>query len=219
MGEKENPNILLFESSEGSLGILSQLVQEPQKLKELFIESYRCMHFDPETNEQTELGKSLPRASYQDLLSYYNQRDHGILDRHSIKNALEFLMECDLSTVQAGNDREKQYEYLIDNYDKNSATELKLIKYLYKNNLAFPDKAQVNIKEFFISADFVYNTDNGATLIFCDGSVHDDELVKMKDGHQRKLLKDAGYDLIVWHYTESLEDLVLRRKDIFRKVN
>jgi hypothetical protein len=219
MGKKDNPNILLFEASEGSLGILSQLIQEPQKLKELFIESYRCMHFDPLTLEETDLGKTLPKASYQDLLSYYNQRDHETLDRHQIKDALEVLMECDLSTVQSGKDRTKQYNFLLDNYDKTSATEKPLIQYLNEHNLAFPDKAQINMKDFYISVDFIYNTENGPTLVFCDGSIHDNELVKEEDGRKRNRLREAGYDIIEWHYTESLEDLVKRRKDIFRKVN
>ena len=124
-----------------------------------------------------------------------------------------------MSTVQGGNDRLKQYKYLLDNYDKTSATEKPLIEYLNKHNLAYPDKAQINMKEFYISVDFVYNTENGPTLVFCDGSVHDNEIVKQGDGHKRKLLRDAGYDIIEWHYTESIEDLVKRRKDIFRKVN
>jgi superfamily II DNA/RNA helicase len=93
MGTKEKPNILIYEASEGSLGILSQLIQEPVRMKELFTESYRCMHFDPATKEETDLGKSLPKASYQDLLSYYNQRDHDILDRRQIKDVLEQLMD------------------------------------------------------------------------------------------------------------------------------
>ena len=75
------------------------------------------------------------------------------------------------------------------------------------------------MKDYYISIDFVYNTENGPTLIFCDGSVHDDETVRQGDDHKRKLLKDAGYDIIVWHYTEPIENLVARRKDIFRKVN
>ena len=219
MGKKDNPNILLFEASEGSLGILSQLIQEPQKLKELFVESYSCMHFDPLTLEETDLGKTLPKASYQDLLSYYNQRDHELLNRYDIKEALEYLMTCDLSTVQGVNDRWKQYNFLLENYDKSSATEKPLIEYLNKHNLAFPDKAQYNMEDFYISVDFVYNTENGPTLVFCDGSVHDDELVKEDDGRKRNLLREAGYDIIEWHYTESIEDLVKRRKDIFRKVN
>jgi hypothetical protein len=218
MGTMDKPNILIYEASEGSLGILSQLVQEPVRMKELFTESYRYMHFDPNTREETELGKSLPKASYQDLLSYYNQRDHDILNRREIKEVLEQLMDCDYSPNQGSNDYDSQYKYLIDNYDRNSATEKPFIEYLYKNKLALPDKAQVNMPEFYISADFVYNTQDGPIVIFCDGSVHDDERVKLKDGHQRQLLKDAGYDIVVWHYTENIEDLMKRRKDIFRKV-
>ncbi|MET6989139.1 DEAD/DEAH box helicase [Sediminicola arcticus] len=219
MGHKDNPNILIYEAAEGSLGILSQLIQEPKKLRQLFEESYRNIHFDPKTRLETAAGEKLPRASYEDLLSYYNQRHHEILDRYSIKEVLERLMDCDLSLVQQGNDREDQYHYLLDTYDKNSGTELPLIKYLYQNKLALPDKAQVYMEEFYISPDFVYNTSNGPVLLFCDGSIHDKENVIKDDLHKRKLLRDAGYDVIEWNYKEKVEELVLRRKDIFRKVN
>lgn len=220
MGTKENPNILIYEASEGSLGILSQLIQEPVRMKDLFGESYKCLHFDPLTREETPFGISLPKASYQDLLSYYNQRDHEILDRRQIKDALEKLMDCDFSTTQGAvnNDYDSQFSFLLENYDKKSATEKPLIEHLHKNKLRLPDKAQVNLEEFYISADFVYNTQDGPVLIFCDGSVHDDEQVKKEDGHKRQLLKDAGYDVVVWHYSEKIEDLMVRRKDIFRKV-
>ncbi len=218
IGNKEHPNVMIYESAEGSLGILSQLVSNPLKLKELFRVAYQCMHFDPQTRQQTELGEKLPKASYQDLLSYFNQRYHEILDRHAIKETLEYLMDCDVSENSGGKDREEQYQYLLENYDKNSGTELKLLKYLYNNCLALPDKAQVNVPEFYISADFVYNTDAGPVLVFCDGSVHDLNQVKEDDNHSRLLLHSAGYDVIEWYYTEPVEELVKRRKDIFRKV-
>lgn len=218
LGNPEKPNILLYEASEGSLGILSQLIEEPQTLHKLFEESYRYMHFDPETREETERGKQLPKASYEDLLSYYNQTHHEVLDRHSIKQPLERLMDCEFSVVQNNNDREQQYQYLLENYDKNSNTELKFLRFLHQNSYVLPDKAQVNIKEFYISADFVYNTANGPVLIFCDGSVHDLDKVKEDDKEKRELLKEAGYDIIEWYYNEPLEDLVTRRKDIFRKI-
>lgn len=218
LGNPEKPNILLYEASEGSLGILSQLIEEPQTLHRLFEESYRYMHFDPETRLETERGKQLPKASYEDLLSYYNQIHHELLDRNSIKEPLERLMDCDFSVVQNNNDRKQQYQYLLENYDKNSNTELKFIRFLHENNYVLSDKAQVNIKEFYISADFVFNTDNGPVLVFCDGSVHDLERVQEDDKEKRGLLKEAGYDIIEWHYTEPLEDLVTRRKDIFRKL-
>ncbi len=215
---QKNSNILIYEASEGSLGILSQLIQEPVRMKELFTESYRCMHFDPSTREETDMGRSLPKASYQDLLSYYNQRDHEILDRRGIKEVLEQLMDCDYSPNQGVHDYDAQYQYLLDNYDRNSATEKPLLEYLFKNKLALPDKAQVNIENHYINADFVYHTQDGPVLIFCDGSVHDDEHVKLEDERKRQGLKDDGYDVIVWHYSENVEDLVVRRKDIFRKV-
>lgn len=218
LGNPEKPNILLYEASEGSLGILSQLIEEPQTLRKLFEESYRYMHFDPETREETERGKQLPKASYEDLLSYYNQIHHEILDRYSIQLPLERLMDCEFSVIQNNNDREQQYQFLLEKYDKNSNTELKFLRFLFDNNYVLPDKAQVNIKEFYISADFIYNTDNGPVLIFCDGSVHDLEKVQEDDKEKRQLLKDAGYDIIEWYYTEPLENLVTRRKDIFRKI-
>jgi very-short-patch-repair endonuclease len=65
----------------------------------------------------------------------------------------------------------------------------------------------------------VYNTANGPIVLFCDGTVHDKESVSKDDLHKRKLLSEAGYDIIIWNYTEAIEELVLRRKDVFRKVN
>ncbi|MEQ9186976.1 MAG: DEAD/DEAH box helicase [Cryomorphaceae bacterium] len=218
IGKKESPNVMIYESAQGSLGVLSLLSSEPTKLKELFKTSYRCMHFDPETREETDYGMSLPKATYEDLLSYYNQRHHEILDRHSIKAALEYLMDCDVSSSKNGKNRDEQYEDLLEAYDKNSSTELKMLRYLYENCLALPDRAQVNVPEFYISADFVYDKDTGPVLIFCDGSVHDQANVQEDDRHKRELLVNKGYDIVEWHYMEPLEELVKRRKDVFRKV-
>ncbi|ANE50643.1 DEAD/DEAH box helicase [Flavisolibacter tropicus] len=216
LGKKDAPNILIYEAAQGSLGILSQLIDEPLKLRELFVTAYKALHFDPDTRQETDYGKTLPKASYEDLLSYYNQRHHTILDRKSIKEALEFLMDCNVSTMTQGKDYDQQYQYLLDNYDKNSNSELPFLKYLYQNKLALPHKAQVRLDDFYISADFVYNNGHGPVLVFCDGSVHDLESVQVDDQHKRALLNEAGYDVIVWHYKTPLEELVNSRKDVFK---
>ncbi|SUJ07378.1 Domain of uncharacterised function (DUF1998) [Sphingobacterium spiritivorum] len=219
MGDKEKPNILIHEASEGSLGILSQLISDPVKMKEWFKMSYEILHFDSETREETEQGKELPHATYQDLLSYYNQIYHKQLNRYIIKEVLEYLMDCDIEIVQGNeNDRDEQYRYLLDAYDKNSGTELKLIKHLYENGYALPDRAQLNLDSYYINADFVYKNSSGFTLIFCDGSVHDLEEVKKRDQMIDQILKEGAYDVIRWHYKETLEELMTRRKDIFRKI-
>ncbi|MFN8256032.1 MAG: DEAD/DEAH box helicase [Bacteroidales bacterium] len=214
MGEGEMPNIMIFESAEGSLGILSQLVENTELLKIVFKEAYQICYFDPETREDSK--PDLPKASYDDLLSYYNQRHHDKIDRYSIKIALEKLMNCEPDNAQHHASWDKQYEYLLKHYDKQSVLEKKLFDYLYKNGLKLPDIAQFNIPEYYINADFVYKDERA--LIFCDGSVHDNPEQKNEDSHKRQLLIDAGYDVIVWHYMEPIEKLVERRKDIFRKV-
>lgn len=217
LGDPESPNLMIYESAEGSLGILSQLVQHPAQMKRLFEEAYSAMHFDPET--RLDLRPDMPRATYDDLLSYYNQPHHDRLDRHSIKIPLERLMSYNVELVQGQKDRQQQYQHLLENYDKNSGTELKLIQYLYEKGYALPDKAQVNMEDYYISADFVYNLESGPVIIFCDGSVHDQAQVKADDQHKRGLLRLAGFDVIEWHYSEPVEELVNRRKDVFRKIS
>lgn len=219
MGNPEKPNILIHEASEGSLGILSQLINDPIKMKEWFRAAYEVIHYDPETREETALGKTLPHATYQDLLSYYNQMHHRSLNRYDIKEILENLMDSEVELVQGKeNDRDEQYKYLLNAYDKNSSTEFKFIKYLYDNGYALPDIAQQNLNDYYISADFIYKNNGNPVIIFVDGSVHDQQSVSDSDKNKRDILKNAGYDVIVWRYDESLDELMLKRKDIFRKV-
>ncbi|PSL02231.1 DEAD/DEAH box helicase [Cecembia rubra] len=224
MGPEESRNILIYESAEGSLGILSQLVKNPDRLRDVFEEAYRLMHFDPLTQE--DLSPDKPKASYDDLLSYYNQRYHDKLDRFKIKKALELLMICDVDITASGNsghsDRFSHYQELLKNYDENSVMEKKLIDYCYNQGLVLPDRTQVNLSKmvgFYVSADFVFlNEDKSIkAVIFCDGSVHDKKEVREDDSHKRGILRANGMDVIEWYYKESIEELVNRRKDIFRK--
>ena len=224
MGSEDSRNILIFESAQGSLGILSQLIKDTGRLRDVFTEAYRVIQYDPETRE--DIAPDKPRATYDDLLSYYNQRFHDKLDRHSIRAALELLMICKADNTSAVStdfsSRDEHYQYLLSNYDSQSAIEKKLIEYLYANDLRLPDKSQVNLSRvagFYISADFLYMDGKSIeVIIFCDGSVHDAPEVSEDDAHKRQLLRDAGFDVIEWHYTEPLEKLVERRKDIFRKI-
>jgi superfamily II DNA/RNA helicase len=216
LGLTESKNILLYEAAEGSLGILSQLIENTFTLNQLFVSAYRVLHFDPDT--KTDLEPDLPKASYDDLLSYFNQPYHEKLDRFSVKEALERLIICDIDPQPGGKPLDEQYEYLINNYDLNSSTERPLIDFLYKNGLRLPDRAQFNVPGCYVNADFVYKTDIGYSLVFCDGSVHDKSEVKSEDIKKRQCCRDMGYDVIEWHYSEPLKKLIERRKDVFRKV-
>ena len=79
MGDAECPNILLYEAAEGSLGILSQFVEDVATFRKIIETAEQVCRFDDEEYKAP--------ASYDDLMSYYNQRDHQRLDRFLIRDA------------------------------------------------------------------------------------------------------------------------------------
>ena len=215
MGKQEAKNILLYESSEGSLGVMKELAENGQALRQVFVEAYKVCHFDPDT--RTDTRPDLEKASYDDLLSYYNQRDHDHIDRHAVKEALELLIDSTVSPLRATGNYEEHYQHLLTRYDENSIMELDFLRHLYSNGLALPDLAQKNLDGLYTSVDFIYNSDAGPVLVFIDGNKGAE--VDAKQQEQRQKCRDAGYlDIIEWRFTEKIESLIERRKDIFRKV-
>jgi len=106
-------SLLLYESSEGGAGVLSRLVQYPDQLPIVAREALRVMHFNPpalpfaladlmatEVHDDSR-GRICEAGCYQCLLSYYNQPDHGLINRRD-DSVLEFLVQLANSTVSRG---------------------------------------------------------------------------------------------------------------------
>lgn len=209
MGDMEAPNILIYEASEGSLGILSQFVESVDTLRKVVEAAIAiCRYGDADY---------LAPASYDDLLSYYNQRDHISIDRFLIRDALEKLR---ISTVEIQSnkgfeDYYEQYEYMRRNLDPNSSTELNFIEHLYANGLKLPDSAQKRVKGIYCQPDFFYEP---KTWIFCDGTPHDDPKTREHDSEQRQAIISMGHEVWVYHYKDDLAAKVAKRPDIFKKV-
>ena len=214
MGELDMPNILLYESAEGSLGILSQIVENPEIFKAVMNEAYKiCFMKDGVEIPQEEL---VP-ASYDDLLSYYNQIHHQVIDRNYIREALRMLKESTLEvlTTRQYGSYDEQYKALEAARDPNSSTEEKFLKYLYEKGIRLPDVAQPNIADMYVRPDFLYKPN---ICVFCDGTPHDNPSVKADDNLKRSTLKEAGYQVLTWYYKDSIDDLISRRPDIFKPV-
>lgn len=219
MGKGEVPNVMLYEATEGTLGVLSRLVKQGSEMTEVFTAAYELLHFDPVTKKDKEPEE--PKASYRNLLSYFNQRDHEKIDRHAVKPALEKLMECEVLPLDGERDYDAHFHWLLGHTDASSDLERKFLKALHTKGLRLPNRAQVSLKTetgHYISADFSYELDAQVSYVFCDGSVHDHPDQKADDAKKRRILSDAGYDVIEWHYLEELDTLLERRKDIFQKV-
>ena len=209
LGDPECPNILLYEAAEGSLGILSQLVEDVGAFHRVIETAERLCRYDD--------GAYKAPASYDDLMSYYNQRDHQRLDRFRIREALGKLKlaEIEVQANTAFRNYEEQYQYLLHHLDGNSSTERTFIDYLYQNGLRLPDDAQKRVPGIYCQPDFYYEP---RIWVFCDGTPHDDVEIRKRDDEQRQLIIAQGDEVWSWHYAEDLAAKVAQRPDIFTKV-
>jgi superfamily II DNA/RNA helicase len=209
VGESDSPNILLYEAAEGSLGILSQFVETIAIFHQVIDQAISICRFDDESYKGP--------ASYDDLLSYYNQRDHKIIDRHLIADALEKLRICtiEIQTNAGFNDYDEQYQTLIRNIDLTSSTESQFIDHLYNNGLRLPDAAQKRVDGLYVQPDFYYHP---RIWVFCDGTPHDDPAVKADDEAKRQSIMAMGDEVWVYYYKDNLAEIIAARPDIFKKV-
>jgi superfamily II DNA/RNA helicase len=214
MGSNENKNIMLYESAEGSIGVLKDIARNPAKLRDLFIKAYEICGYDYTTRK--DKFPTRPKASYDDLLSYHNQKDHTKIDRHSVIKALELLISSNPDDTIGGSYEDK-YELLKKGLHHRSPGEKALLDYLFKNGYRLPDHTNHNMEQFFVQPDFVYEKEKA--LIFVDGGIHKNSILKADDNKKRKTIELAGFDVLVWDDTAELVDsFVSRRHDIFRKV-
>jgi len=186
--------LLFWEAAEGGAGVISQILENPESFQRLAAEALDICHF-------THDKESCTQACYECLLSYRNQFDHPLLDRHQIRSWLDQLAT---STVRLEIDttaREQHYQALRAQTDPKSDLERQVLDALYELNYKLPDSAQMIIEEANCKPDFVYTQDRIA--IFCDGSVHDHPEQRQQDQIDRDNLRyNTNYYPLVLRYDE-----------------
>jgi hypothetical protein len=99
--------ILVYEATEGGAGVLSRVIQEPDKLAEVARAALELMHYenlDAAITAQdighltTDPDARCVKGCYRCLLSYYNQPDHEFIDRTD-PEACRLLLRLAASTV------------------------------------------------------------------------------------------------------------------------
>jgi superfamily II DNA/RNA helicase len=208
MGGTSIPNIFLYEASEGSLGVLSQFVTDKDVWPRIVDRAIAICHYDDDDARP---------ATYADLLSYYNQRDHQKIDRFSIRDALNKLRACapELTTCKDYSDYDAQFAAMLEAMDPTSATERKFLEYLHAHDLRLPDAAQRPVSGVYAQPDFYYEKN---IHVFCDGTPHDTPKVKEDDHGKREQIRSLGHEVLTYHYKDDLDEWVARRPDIFFKV-
>lgn len=216
MGEGATPNILIYENAEGSLGVLSRFVHEPEAYRDVVQRAYDICFNKPELTHD-EINELSP-ADYSNLLNYYNQPYHQQIDIRLIYRTLKLMQEAKVELHHAGQtlSYDEQYAALEAARDHNSSTEYEFLKYLHDHHLRLPDKAQpMFTDEYYVQPDFMYGD---RIVVFCDGTPHDRPEVQQDDKKKREALEDAGYAVLVWHYATPLADFIGKYPDIFTPV-
>lgn len=190
--------ILFWEASEGGAGVLSQVLENPKAFQTLAQEALNICHFVHEK-------ESCAKACYECLLSYRNQFDHPLLDRHEIREYFERLTQSTINRHSRGMSREEQYQQLRAQTDPNSAFEREVLDELYNKGTKLPDSAQELIPEANVKPDFLYREEKIA--IFCDGSVHDHPEQQEQDRIARKNLEYySAYQALTLRYNEDWKE-------------
>ena len=212
------PNILIYENAEGSLGVLSRIVEETSAYSAIIDRALEICYGTTGELSEEERDNLIP-ADYSNLLNYYNQPFHQQIDIRTIYNALHIMKSATIERHTAGQtlSYDEQYRNLQANRDQSSSTEYEFLKYLYEHHLRLPDEAQPMFpEEYFVKPDFKYGD---RILIFCDGTPHDRPEVQEDDRIKRQVLDDAGYIVLAWHYATPLEQFIENHRDIFTPVN
>lgn len=211
IGAGDRRAILYWEAAEGGVGVLRRMVEEADLFAAVASTALDRLHFDVATGEDKNPGCT--QACYECLLSYSNQQDHRLLDRHLIRELLRDLTGSIATKRHGGRDYEAHYQWLRALTDSRSELERGFIEHLYKTRRDLPDEAQKALLEFHTIPDFYY--DGQHACVFCDGSVHDDAGQKEKDAAVRRLLRDHGYRVIVIRYDADIEQQIGAYPDVF----
>ena len=208
--------ILLTESAEGGAGVLRGLHADADAVARAARTALAIAHFDPDTG--VDLGKAdgaserCERGCYDCLLSYGNQHDHALIDRHAVRDLLLSLSRARTVPAGAGVSRTDQFDQLL----RHSTTSLErnFVTYLAEHDHVLPDEAQVLVEAARARPDFVYRS-GSPTAVFVDGPQHDAASVAERDALAEDRLMDLGWSVLRVRFDDDWTTVVERRPSVF----
>ena len=215
IGRNDRLAILLTEATEGGLGVLRPLVEEPAALAQVARRALDILHFDADGRDRRppeDEANGCARACYECLLSYYNQSDHPLLDRHLVRDFLLALAGGTTAAGSAARGYEEQYAWLRQQTDPQSDLERRFLAFLYDHGHRLPDTAQATLADAYARPDFFYEPN---VCVFVDGAPHDAPQQRALDDKLRRELRDLGYRVVVYTHHDDPAAVAGRHPDIF----
>lgn len=211
--------ILFYEAAEGGAGVLRRLLDDPQALANVARQALEICHFDPKTGQDLRRAQGSKEdceaACYDCLMSYTNQMDHRILDRHKIKDILMALAACKVESSSSVVPRSQHLMELERACE--SELERRWLRYLDSQSLRLPSRAQVLIKACYTRPDFFY--DDAQAAIYVDGPPHKYPERQARDRMQTECMEDAGYQVIRFGNDEDWDAIIERYPYVFGRLS
>jgi superfamily II DNA/RNA helicase len=209
----ERRRILLYESAEGGAGVLRQLVAEdPPDIAAVAGHALQLLHFAP---DGTDLGSAdgvterCEKACYDCLLSYANQPDHLLLDRHAALPLLLDLADAATRPVHApAND-----ETRTDEQDPPVDPEHIFVRQLRELGYQIPTSPGALIAEADAKPDFVYLRPGVRIAVFLEGNGSHSPLAD-EDAEER-LAAQPGWTAIRINLERDLREQLDRYPSVF----
>ncbi|SOE56773.1 protein of unknown function [Streptomyces sp. OV198] len=200
--------ILFTEAAEGGAGVLRRLQAEPDALAKAAQYALAICHFAPdgqdEGGEEHRPGRACALGCYDCLLTYGNQLNHALINRHSARDLLVRLASAEAQRESRGESRSEQYRRLLDQSPAEptpvevSAAELAaqgdFLGWARASGLRLPDETGTFLTEANATPDYVYRLPGANVAVFVD--TPDKEQDTLRDDGAEDRLFNANWDVI-----------------------
>jgi hypothetical protein len=208
--------MLLTEAAEGGAGVLRRLVEEPQAIQRVARRALEIIHYDPDTGADLEHATGArvrcERGCYDCLLSYGNQYEHTLINRHSVVEILRSLLDARVEAGAGGRRRADQADWLTKLGD--STLESRFISWLRSTGRRLPDDAQRTVEACRARPDFVYDG-TVPVAVFIDGPHHDTDSQQQRDREAETRLTNASWLVVRFRYDDDWATLADQHEWLF----
>jgi hypothetical protein len=205
--------VLFWEAAEGGAGVLTRLLDEPDALARVARAALDICHFNEHGDDVVQGDDRCGRACYRCLLSYSNQPDHALLNRHTVRDLLLQLAQSSVGLVgdaaPAQSSTVPTAPAVALNSTEGSFVDA-VMAHLRATARRLPDAVKPQLADTSARPDLYYNHASGGVCVFCDDARPTPDALA-----QRYELEDAGYRVVALRRERPLDEQLDRYPDIF----
>jgi len=208
--------LLFYESAEGGAGVLRRMLEDEQAFGKVAATALELCHYTIDGIDQRRAPRAkedCEAACYDCLMSYFNQREHRLLDRNLIRRELLQLANAIVEESPTFVPRTTHLEQLLQQCD--SELERWWLRYLDEHGHRLPSHAQFLIEAAQTRPDFLYREEQVA--IYIDGPIHDFPERQQRDRIKAEWLEDQGFTVIRFAHDAEWAAILQKYPHIFGK--